>query len=218
MISILTPSRGRPKRYERFAESVMSNADGEVELLTYVDSDDPTCTEYPKDVYVGPKQPSVGCCWNYLAEVADGDVLIMGNDDLVYRTEGWDTILLDQLSGFSDKIYCAYFNDGINGKKHCAFPIISRKWFETVGRFVPECFRFFCHDTWVMDVARKIDRLHYIPEVFIEHEHFTNKKAPKDKTYTMNRGNNTSRHDLNTLRDTENERVIEANKLREVMV
>ncbi len=218
MISILTPTRGRPDSYARFIDSVLNTADDEIELLGYVDDDDNTAMQYPADIIVGERQASVGVSWNILAGMSTGDILIMGNDDLIYRTEHWDSILYEHIDLYEDAIYCMYFNDGINGKKHCAFPIISRTWYETLGYFSPECFNFFCHDTWVMDIAKKIDRLHYIPEVFIEHMHFTTKKSKMDTTYKMNRVNNTSRRDLTILEDTDSVREEEAKKLREVMI
>ncbi len=73
----------------------------------------------------------VGILWQKIPGI--GDVIIMGNDDLIYRTPEWDNILIKELSTIKDDIYCAWFDDGINGEKHCAFPIISRKWVETLG-------------------------------------------------------------------------------------
>ena len=80
-----------------------------------------------------------------------------------------------------------WFNDGINGEKHCAFPIISKKWFHTVGHFTPGIFNFLYNDTWIFDIAKRIGRAHYIPHVTTEHLHFTTGKSEVDETTKRNR-------------------------------
>jgi len=127
-ISILCPTRGRPVMAQRFADSVQATAayPANVELLFYVDSDDPKLAEYKHNitgatVVVGPPVP-VGVAWNVLAKQCCGEMLMMGNDDLVAVTPGWDKILVAEVKKYSDGIYVAWFNDGIHGPKHCAFP------------------------------------------------------------------------------------------------
>ena len=146
----------------------------------------------------------------------------MGNDDLLYRTSHWDTILKQKIQNYyhKDEIYCAWFNDGLNGSKHCAFPILSRKWYKTVGYFSPGVFNFGYNDTWVFDIAKKIDRLLYIPEVLVEHMHFTIGKSDNDKTYQRNRieeRGNLYELDAEIFEQTKELRVQDAEKLITVM-
>jgi glycosyl transferase/beta-hydroxylase protein BlmF len=205
MISILTPTRNRPNNCERFIKSIYQTTKhrGNIELLFYVDKDDPSMgsymslqrhcfDEYNKFVRVqfnfGDPVP-VCDSWNLMAKVSMGDVIIMGNDDLIYRTPEWDSILMKELSPIKDNIYCAWVNDGINQDKHCAFPIISRKWIETLGYcFAPEgTFNFGYNDTWVFDIGKRVGRLKYIPNILVEHMHFSKGKAEMDDTYARNR-------------------------------
>jgi hypothetical protein len=112
----------------------------------------------------------------------------MGNDDLVYQTDGWDEKLDRELDQYrQDKVYVAWMNDGINGEKHCAFPIVSREWYECLGRFTPGCFNFGYNDTWIFDVGKMLDRCHYIPFIKAEHLHFSTGKSEMDDTYARNR-------------------------------
>ena len=85
---------------------------------------------------------SVSRSWNILASNCTGDILIMGNDDLIYKTQNWDGILVEQTKKFKDGIYLMWFDDGIK-HNHANFPIISRKWYETLGYFTPGCFNFW---------------------------------------------------------------------------
>ena len=202
--SILTPTRNRPANCERFIKSVYNSARTKknVEMLFYVDSDDPAIDAYKslhwhaQKEYEGFKKiefvfgdpMSVSVSWNIIAEKCIGDVLIMGNDDLVYQTDGWDEKLDQELDQYKqDKVYVAWMNDGINGDRHCAFPIVSREWYKCLGRFTPGTFNFGYNDTWIFEVGKMLDRLHYIPFIKAEHLHFSVGKSDMDDTYAHNR-------------------------------
>ena len=202
--SILTPTRNRPANCERFIKSVYNSTKTRknVEMLFYVDEDDPAIEAYKslhwhaqkeyegfkKIEFVFGNPMSVSKSWNIIAERCIGDVLIMGNDDLVYQTDGWDEKLDRELDKYrQDKVYVAWMNDGINGEKHCAFPIVSREWYECLGRFTPGCFNFGYNDTWIFEVGTMLDRCHYIPFIKAEHLHFSTGKSEMDDTYARNR-------------------------------
>jgi glycosyltransferase involved in cell wall biosynthesis len=203
-ISILTPTRNRPNNCERFIKSIYNTAweRGGIELLFYVDKDDPAVEAYKdlerhcKTEYIGlynvrfiiGEPQSVSISWNDLAKECTGDVLIMGNDDLVYRTPGWDQTLEKELVQYEeDKIYVAWFEDKINGENHCAFPMVSKEWYKCLGRFTPGCFNFGYNDTWIFEVGKMLDRCHFIPSVVVEHLHFSQGKSEMDDTYARNR-------------------------------
>lgn len=206
-ISILTPTRNRPNNCERFIKSIYSTCSERknIELLFYIDNDDPAletyrslhthCQEEYKDFatvkFVVGEPISVSKSWNEIAELSTGDVMIMGNDDLIYRTDGWDNILEKELEKFrngefEDDIFVAWFDDKINWDRHCAFPIVSRTWYDLLGKFTPGVFNFGYNDTWIFEVGKMLGRLHFIPSVVVEHLHFS-KGAPMDDTYARNR-------------------------------
>ncbi len=211
-ISILTPTRGRCARAQKFAHSVIKTAMklDKVELLFYVDLDDPELQLYLQwkskcekqiGIMTGPAI-SVSKSWNSLAERCTGDILIMGNDDLVYRTYGWDRYLYYKLNKYPDQIYCAWFQDGINGDKHCAFPIVSRKWYEITGQFTPGIFEFLYNDTWIYDIGKRVGRTLYIPEVYAEHEHFSTGKMQADETTIRSRKSGSTARDKTLFEKT----------------
>ena len=226
-ISILCPTRERANRAFNYSRSIFLKATNpeRVQLLFYVDSDDPQVEDYRRlfpasklvRLYVGEPM-SVSKSWNVLAGNCAGDILMMGNDDLLHITEGWDTELEKVSNQYPDDIYCAFFDDGINSGKHCAFPAISRKWYQTVGKFSPGIFEFLYNDTWVFDVARMLDRVHYIPDVLVKHNHWTVLKE-KDATTKRHRDDNPGRKDRDkTLyENTLQSRKEDAHKLRKVM-
>ena len=201
-IAILTPSRGRPFGLRNLVQTVVRHSSGnnKVSFEHYIDYDDPFYPKYVEElkgfedvgsrITLGPSQ-SVSKSWNDIAKIAinnGADILMMGNDDLIFNTSDWDNILVEETKKFPDKIYCMWFNDGINDGKHCAFPIVSSLWFNTVGHFSPGIFNFLYNDTWIFDIAKRIGRDHYIPQVTAEHLHFSTGKSKKDKTTKRYRG------------------------------
>jgi glycosyl transferase/beta-hydroxylase protein BlmF len=230
MISILAPSRERIHRLGYFLESALTTSEStkNVEILLYVDSDDPQVDAYKRlgklgkdkvKVLVGEPK-SVSKSWNDLAARAQGDILMMGNDDQMFKTLKWDTKLYRAVQDYKDDIYVAWFEDGINGENHCAFPIVSRKWYETLRYFTPGVFNFGYNDTWIFDIGKKLDRCCFIPDVFVEHLHFTARKSPYDNTYARNRTQergNLYQLDASIWSETEKQREQDAQKLRKVM-
>ena len=235
-IAILTPSRNRPKELFRFFKSVADNASQEnkIYFLFGIDSDDPSKRDYchfysnmvemniPNmiiNMVIEDRRP-IGFIWNDLAKMkgwyTSPDIFIMGNDDLVYKTKNWDKILVDKIRQDDHPFYCYWFDDGINGEKHCAFPIVTKHWVGGIGYFAPEIFRFFYHDTWVFDIATKMNCLRYIPEIQTQHMHFSQgNNIPYDNTYAQWRTGDTHKHDTELFRKKEDDRLRTAEYLQE---
>ena len=238
VISILTPTRNRVSRLNDFILSVYQHTrkKGRVEMLMYVDDDDPSKQQYKeyskhcqtefRDMlnihFVFGEAKSVSKSWNDLYAKSVGDILIMGNDDLVYRTSLWDLRIEKESERFEDEIYCMWMDDMINDDRHCAFPIVSRKWCETLGYFTPGVFEFGYNDTWVYDIAKRIGRCKWIGNVVAEHMHFSQSKSQTDDTYRRNRvgdRGNLYQLDGQTFASLEmvEKRMADAEKLRAVM-
>ena len=230
-ISILTPTRNRPNNCDRFIKSLYETTQytGTLELLFYVDSDDPAKNIY-KEIeerwqnnfwrveFVIGKPMSVSKSWNIIAEKSLGDIMIMGNDDLVYKTVRWDSKLMARLLELDNPYYLSWFNDGINGNRHCAFPVITREWYETLGYFSPGIFNFGYNDTWVYDIAKRVGKLNYMNEILVEHLHFSVGKSNMDDTYARNRTQekgNLYRKDREIYERTVEDRIIAAEKIKE---
>jgi len=229
MLSILTPTRERPKLLKTFIDSVYDTISDprEVQLLVYIDTDDPYIPEYmevmeenPAIKYIIGEPKTVSVAWNDMAEHSTGNILLMGNDDQVYISKDWDKILLEKVKQYPDDIYVAWFEDGVNSKNHCAFPIISRTWYNTVGYFTPSIPNFCWNDAWVYDIGQRLNRCLYIPEVITEHRHFTQGKSKYDNTYKRVRegpqGNLFSKSGP-IFNDTVNRRIEDTDKLRKVI-
>lgn len=204
VVSILCPTRGRPELAQRMVDSALGTAQDGVEIWLYVDPDEPDMSGYGHihgaEVWHGDVSRGVGAAWNILARASSGSVMMMGNDDLVFHTAGWDRKIKEALHSCSNvskentnsphaqPLRLVWVDDGSGrASSCCAFPIIPRRWMDIVGYFTPECFHFLWHDTYVHDVAKRADLCQYIPDVLIEHCHFSFGKAEKDETYERHR-------------------------------
>lgn len=221
MISLICPSRGRPALLQRMISSARSLALGNIEILVYLDEDD--SADYSKvtmaSIIIKGDSKDMGAAQNVLFNMSKGNIIMPANDDQIYRTEGWDVLIRDRVAKFKDEIYMAWVNDGSpKAAVRCAFPIMSRKWVETVGYFMPEGFHFLYRDTWIHDIAKQIGRELYIPEVFIEHMHFCFGKSEKDDTYTRLRlDGRKKKFDKDKYTCSIQERTADALKLAKVM-
>lgn len=226
VISVVTPSRGRAAKCLGYIQSIENTADHpeRVEVLIKVDDDDPELSHYRnilghpwklKRVHIefGPSLfGDIGAMWNAVAKLATGDIFFAGNDDLMHQTQGWDTVIDKVAAEYPDDIYCLWFNDGINGENHCAFPVVSRLWYETLGYLYPTGFKYCYPDTWVFDIGKKVGRCKYVADVTVEHQWMG--RHP-DETYRRSRRQGEG--DAQAFIDREHERVAEAAKIRKVM-
>ncbi|SCF07745.1 hypothetical protein GA0070558_12550 [Micromonospora haikouensis] len=231
-LSLLCPTRNRLAQVRRFVRSVARTAadPSRIELLFYVDRDDPALPGYRAllasgtlagcrcELLVGDPV-GVPAAWNALASAATGELLMMANDDQLYVDHGWDAALDARVTELSaphpDGLLCLYFDGGQYPEGGRDFPIVTRAWYETLGYFVPTVFSQWEVETWVFDIAERAGRLHAVPGVFVEHLHYQDYKAPFDATYQrhrMTRQKSFGDHAL-FLRTTP-QRIAEAEKLR----
>ena len=235
ILSMLTPTRGRPDHVKRYIDSIFATADdpSRIELLFYVDNDDPELKgyihlagdytqykEYPfkKVTFIFDEPKSVSKSWNDIAALSQGDVLCMGNDDIIYQEKSWDTRVDLEVAAYTakhtDRIFCMWFDCGIKGSEWPTFPMISREWYNVLGYFAPGRFHFFYNDTWVGDIGWKIGRMNYIAEPkYMEHRHHSTNPGVADATTKHSRRDNAARKDAAIWEETSEIRQEEANKL-----
>jgi len=237
-LSLLCPTRSRVRELTTLLRSVQrtAHAGGRIEVLCYVDADDPQLPAYRRLFErAGRRFPGIGRCvlkvgdpvgvpaaWNVLAAAATGDYLLMANDDQLYVDHGWDAALdrrvAELTAAHPDEVLCLYFDGGQYPAGGCDFPIISRVWYETLGYYAPEIFQQWQAERWIFEIARRIDRLFPVPGVLVEHLHYQDFKAPFDATYQRHRmTREKASADELLFRRTAQEREAAADSLRSVI-
>jgi ABC-type polysaccharide/polyol phosphate transport system ATPase subunit len=193
-ISLLLPTRGRAELLRRFLESVLARSEQPelVEVVVYADADDPASHGFQVEglavrTIVGPRA-SMGEYNTACFEQSRGDILVLGNDDVVIQTRGWDRKLREMHAAMQDGVYLAYPNDLFKGRDLSAFPILSRRVCQLLGRPFPKEYRGAFIDYHLLDIFKRLERrgqprLIYLEDVVFEHLHYRTGKGDFDEIY-----------------------------------
>jgi hypothetical protein len=187
---IITPTRGRPHNAQRLAEAVAATATACTDLVFAVDHDDASYDHLSLGARMihGPGKS----CPAWSNEIAAGwgpgyrAVASLGDDHLP-RTPGWDTLLLaaiDDMGGTG----IAYGDDIGQGENLPTAPVISADIVAALGWFfLPSVRHLFADNVW-LDLGREAGCLRYVPEVVVEHLHYSRGESPRDATYDASAG------------------------------
>jgi hypothetical protein len=158
----------------------------------YMDDDDIkshhlTANEFAVKKIIGPAI-SMGQCNTECLKIAKGSIIILANDDMIIRTNGWDVRLMELHHMLDHQIYLAYPNDLIKKNKLCSFPILSRKLCELLAEPYPKEYSGGFIDWHLQDIFVRLKKnghnlIFYLDDIIFEHLHFRVGKASMDDTY-----------------------------------
>lgn len=185
MISILTPTRGRPEMLAKFVDSAFKTADNPhgVEFIVRIDDDDTSYDNwiYPSQVKI-EKGPRKNLAEMFEWERGAGPYYFNGSDDLIFHTKGWDTKVIEAFDKYPDKIALVYGDDGNpNETTNISLAFVHRNWIEATGRYFPTFFSGDFVDTWLTFLADGVERRHKI-DIYTEHIHPAFGKREQDQT------------------------------------
>jgi len=163
-------------------DSARSTAIRDINIIAYVDDDEPYRDEYPSDVIIGPRLP-LAPAYQYLYERSTAPIVMMCADDIVFRTIGWDAEVEEKAQ--QDGVFVISYDDLGRPRREDGHPFIGRKFVELMGYFTYPKLSHSCVDNWVVDIAKGINRYIY-SDIIIEHMHPKYGKGMSDKTYTEN--------------------------------
>lgn len=193
-VSLLLPTRARPSLAARFLKSARDRATHPdyVEAILYVDSDDLNsqsivCPGLDVHTIIGPRS-SMGAYNTACLNASRGEIVMLANDDVVVRTDGWDDAVRALHRSIGDGIYLGYPNDLFKGEAVCAFPILSRRACGLLQDPFPLEYKGAFIDYHLLDIFKRIERmgtrrLIYLPQVVFEHMHYRTGKGAFDETY-----------------------------------
>jgi len=233
-LAIITPSRSRIEGLYRLFKSINGTISGEnkIDLIVAIDTDDPFRNDYAtlniqmRDEAINnlrvtltiDKRKPVSKIWNDLTKIRNiegfPEWYICGNDDFVFNTVGWDKVLAEKIKSKKHPYYMFFFDDGIHGANHGAFPIVSRQWITTLGYYFPEKFIHNYPDTWVNDIALKAEVREFIPEIKGTHLHYSEGLSKFDTTYSEGMADNSNEKDKSVYQSTESERIKASNLIK----
>jgi hypothetical protein len=176
MISVLVPTRGRIDKLHVMLTTLYETASdvNNVEVVARVDEDDTTTIDYIDALpqIIGVCLPRIGYAKNArmvneCASMASGNLLLVANDDLVFKTKDWDLRLEARASGYADGMFDLGVDTVLNNANFC-FPCVSRELVDLFGFFFDE--RLLYPDIWMRDVMMPFGRAVHVPEVTILHD------------------------------------------------
>ena len=173
MISICTPTRGRPESFKKMCLSVLENASNlnDIEFVVYRDNDDESAYEYVGNhkeirgerLYADPT-------YNMCQKVATGPIYMFVPDDIIFETKDWDEQVKNVFDKFADKIIAVYFDNGTG----FAFGVgcLHKNWIDTVGYFLnPDLCRR--GDVWISRIAKNLNRRVFLRRVVYKDQNIT---------------------------------------------
>ena len=158
-------------------------AEGPIELVTRLDDDDPAVYPDMGDVRIVGPRGLLSAYWNECYQQASGEILMHAGDDIRFRTVAWDARVRSVFDAIPDRILFVHGDDGHQHERLGTHGFLHRRWVETVGYFVPPYFSSDYNDTWLTEVADRLGRRIYLPDVGTEHLHPHAGKGEWDLTH-----------------------------------
>jgi hypothetical protein len=193
MISLIHPSRSRPKKSFDNAIEWIFKSGVSVELIVSLDSDDPKLFEYfalyeGYEPITNPNTCVVEAA-NHAAKAATGDILIYLSDDFKCP-DNWGVLIEEQFKNVTEPLLLQV-DDKLQklGKDVLTIPIMNRQLYERLGYIFHPAYKSMWCDVDLYHTVRNINALKLCPELVFPHEHYCNGKAENDETYRRSANN-----------------------------
>jgi hypothetical protein len=224
MISLMTPTRARPGQLRVMASAARDTAIKPIEIIVWMDEDDPrlmdnlkVCRDLKILYRIGPRSVIHSARWDKCLPLATGELLFHMNDDVILRTPGWDEMVEAEFEKYPDRLIMAHGDDlGCQGENFGCHPIVHRRWVETLGFFIPDCFDGEYGDAVVNFIANRIGRRKFLPFVS-EHMHRLFGKAETDETTLGYLARQAKQNPAQIYKDREADWIAAADELRALL-
>ena len=193
LVTVMLPTRNRTQLTHRSIKSLLDLADNpaQVEISIAYDEDDMVSNEFFcsaawqkfLDEYSAPSQLHCTPSWGYielhnyynlLAEKANGQWLLLWNDDAVMLKPGWDTIVAEN----RDFMGMLHMHSQGFPDNQTLFPFIPRTWIDIFGTLS------LCNlnDSWIQDICHLADAVCSLP-IEVLHDRFDITGNNQDSTF-----------------------------------
>ena len=163
-LSLLIASRGRPVELLRTIAEIdrrVAKPD-DLTISVALDSDDgsnPPAPETRSQLvwHIGDREDSLGAKYNRAARFALAQAYVLGADDNIFTTDGWDELIRQRMLEFPACFGFVYF-----GRLDGTLPTnmaIPHRLIERQGFMFPEFWPVWFHDTWTDEIAHMTGRI-----------------------------------------------------------
>lgn len=172
------PSRLRPHRLKEMLASYSETRSIGTSLVIYIDNDDPSIKEYERLII--PEEARMEIHQRtYLAHIHNNiinsnpgyEYYMPVNDDIIFKTHGWDNLLVKTIEEKGGGWGISYGNDLAGNHRHelPTFGMVSGNIIRLLGYvYPPEVYALF-GDTFLLDLGRAIGKIFYNSNVIIAH-------------------------------------------------
>lgn len=194
MISILTPTRGRPEHYKEMCLSALRTASnpGEIEFVSYHRNDDKSVYEFVgnhKEVY-GDLE-NIPLKSNECHKVAQGPIYVLLGDSGRFETQGWDQRIKETFDQYPDKIVMVSpDNERWKIWGFGTIVILHQNWIDAAGYLNAPWPDAQSSDRWTNEVAVAINRRVHLLDVTVnqlnirDRVHYEKNKKGRREQYT----------------------------------
>lgn len=167
-VAVVCPTRERPIAFRHMYESVLETSKADV--LSYVDDD---------QGYELPEEPRVIChvgsrigrgdSINYLCKShPEYDAYLLAADDVVFTKTDWENDLAAAMP--EDGIAVINAARERQGENFVNWPVVSKKWIDTLGWFNPPKLKRYCQDTALQALSDALGRTVYLQTDILQHK------------------------------------------------
>lgn len=163
-VTLCVATRGRPSLLRQSLTATLgTSVCDETRIVVGCDEDaspDERPWEITNDkivVSVAPREDSLGAKYNRCQRAAPADLYVVGCDDTVIATPGWDARLLEVAAMFTDRLGIIYFGN-IPGVFKPGIAV-THGIVEHAGYFMQPYTPFWWHDTWIDEIGHMIGRI-----------------------------------------------------------
>jgi len=141
----------RPTEGKKCQQLWLDRADNRanIEIITCIDADDEACKEAFPDAVISPEKTACAA-WNEAAKHATGDILVVLDDDWICPP-AWDQIIESYVCNGADILHVG---DERRKDDLICHPIVSRRYYETIGYIWAENFKSVYCDNWFTTMAK----------------------------------------------------------------
>jgi hypothetical protein len=164
-----------------------------IELAVYLDVDDEASQgivwpRFDVSKLTGPPGQTMGDMTRACYKSSRGRYVMLLNDDVIFRTEGWDRRIVRAFERFPDDVALVYGNDLDQGESRPTLPFVSRTVCDLMGAICPRGYHNLHIESHLFDIFKQLSnlgqhRLVYLGDVVFEHMHHVVGKAGFDATY-----------------------------------
>lgn len=209
-ICLLIPSRERLNLKLTLISSIITTVNdiNNVSLYFGIDDDDPTKPIVEKirraipfvniiPIHNQGKFIGINNIWNILAAHCSDEIFGYIGDDMIFKTPNWDVEILKEFSSKNcpeDKIKMVHVDDGHHGPALSVNAFMHRKYYDVMGYFCKGDFLINYSDSWMYQMMKAFDRVTYLPNVLIQHNHWVFSGKGPDKVGHRMISDNHDRH------------------------